>query len=122
MNAAEATNTVTLEKRVSFFLVWSYTSVAAKEWRWDSLRFDSFRLTADVLSQIGTPTPVVSGWTSQQRLRAEADWQGRLARQARTALGRRLRELRARIVASGIRLLSWDDIERELAQRRGEVR
>ncbi len=37
-----------------------------------------------------------------------------------TPLGRRLREIRERIVASGERLLSWDEVERELAARRGE--
>ncbi|PKO20844.1 MAG: hypothetical protein CVU38_17935 [Chloroflexi bacterium HGW-Chloroflexi-1] len=37
-----------------------------------------------------------------------------------TELGRRLWEIRARIVASGEPLLGWKDIERELAERRGE--
>ena len=39
---------------------------------------------------------------------------------ARTALGKRLCELRARIVAKRERLLTWDDIDRELDARRGE--
>ena len=39
---------------------------------------------------------------------------------ARTALGKRLWELRACIVDKGERLLSWDDIDRELDARRGE--
>ena len=39
---------------------------------------------------------------------------------ARTALGRRLWELRARIVARGERLLTWDDVDREVEARRGE--
>jgi hypothetical protein len=39
----------------------------------------------------------------------------------RTELGRRLLELRAEIVRSGIPLLSWDEIEREVAERRGGV-
>jgi hypothetical protein len=38
----------------------------------------------------------------------------------RTALGRRLWERRVRIVASGESLLGWEDIKRELAERRGE--
>jgi hypothetical protein len=38
----------------------------------------------------------------------------------RTSLGRRLDEIRKRIKASGQPLLSWEDIERELAERRGE--
>ena len=38
----------------------------------------------------------------------------------RTKLGEKLRELRERIVASGARLLTWDDIAREVKARRGE--
>lgn len=40
--------------------------------------------------------------------------------QERQALGQRLRELRAQIRASGVPLLSWEEIDRELAERRGE--
>ncbi|MCY6489415.1 hypothetical protein [Leptolyngbya sp. GGD] len=36
-------------------------------------------------------------------------------------LGKRLRELRAEIVASGEPLLSREDLERELAERRGGI-
>jgi len=39
--------------------------------------------------------------------------------EARTELGRRLMEIRARIVASGQPLLSWDELECELDRRRG---
>jgi hypothetical protein len=41
-------------------------------------------------------------------------------RKARTALVRRLWEIRSQIVASGEPLLDWDDLESELAERRGE--
>ena len=41
------------------------------------------------------------------------------AADARTSLGRRLRELRAEIVKSGVPTLSWDEIESEVAMRRG---
>jgi hypothetical protein len=37
----------------------------------------------------------------------------------KTPLGRRLWEIRARIVASGEPLLGWKEIEREVADRRG---
>ena len=37
-----------------------------------------------------------------------------------TPLGRRLAELREQIKASGVPLLSWDEIDRELEERRGE--
>jgi hypothetical protein len=39
--------------------------------------------------------------------------------EARTELGRRLMEIRARIVASGQPLLSWDELESDLDRRRG---
>ena len=41
---------------------------------------------------------------------------------ARTVLGAELRRLRAGIVESGAPLMSWDDIEAEVAQRRGGTR
>lgn len=37
-------------------------------------------------------------------------------------MGRRLDELRERIKASGTPLLSWEEIDRELSERRGEAR
>jgi hypothetical protein len=37
----------------------------------------------------------------------------------KTPLGERLRQIRARIVASGKQLLNEDEIEKELASRRG---
>lgn len=41
-------------------------------------------------------------------------------RDARTALGHRLEELRRAIISAGTRLLSWDELEHEIAERRGE--
>lgn len=43
-----------------------------------------------------------------------------IPKQRRTPLGRRLDEIRERIKASGQPLLSWEEIDRELAERRGE--
>jgi hypothetical protein len=40
----------------------------------------------------------------------------------RTALGKQLMSIRKKIVASGEPLLSWDGIERGVAERRGEVK
>jgi hypothetical protein len=42
------------------------------------------------------------------------------AEQAGSDLGRKLRALRAKIVASGAPLLDWDELEEEVAERRGE--
>jgi hypothetical protein len=39
----------------------------------------------------------------------------------RTLLGKQLSRIRARIVASGEPLLSWNEIEEEIAVRRGEA-
>ncbi len=41
------------------------------------------------------------------------------ASEARTSLGRRLLEIRRRIVAAGTPLLDWDDLEPEVRSRRG---
>ena len=43
------------------------------------------------------------------------------AYEPRTPLGKRLMELRRRIVESGEPLLDWNALERELAERRGEA-
>ena len=39
---------------------------------------------------------------------------------AQTALGKRLRAIREKLTATGERLLDWDGIEKEIADRRGE--
>lgn len=41
--------------------------------------------------------------------------------QPKTSLGRRLWALRQQILASGEPLLDWEDLEREIAERRGGV-
>lgn len=41
--------------------------------------------------------------------------------QPKTPLVQKLAETRARIIISGERLLEWDDVEREVAERRGGV-
>ena len=38
----------------------------------------------------------------------------------KTPLGRKLVRLRKEIVRAGVPLLDWDDLEREVAERRGE--
>jgi hypothetical protein len=40
----------------------------------------------------------------------------------RTPLAKKLWALRQKIIASGVLLLDWDDIEREVQERRGRVR
>lgn len=44
-----------------------------------------------------------------------------LRRRSPSDLGAKLRAIRKRIVASGVPLLSWDEINAEIANRRGET-
>lgn len=41
-------------------------------------------------------------------------------REGQTPLGKRLRALRKKLIATGEPLLDWDGIEEEIANRRGE--
>lgn len=70
---------------------------------------------------VGDAVEVVSPHAAVATKRFRVSVAQHLERQtARTALGRRLQELRARILERGERLLSWDDVEREVEARRGE--
>jgi hypothetical protein len=51
----------------------------------------------------------------------EIDTPPSVSRTPRTRLGERLLRIREQIVTSGEPLLSWDEIEREVGERRGEV-
>jgi len=60
---------------------------------------------------------------SRRKLRHEDNPEAEVMREAehvpQTPLGRRLWQIRQRIVESGGPLLDWDGIEREVAERRG---
>ena len=43
------------------------------------------------------------------------------SRKLRTPLGRQLWKIRSRVIASGEPLLGWEEIEQEIAERRGET-
>lgn len=58
---------------------------------------------------IGLPEALASAWRMT-----------RSTYRPKTALGRRLWEIRKRIVASGEPLLGWKELEKEIAERRGE--
>lgn len=49
------------------------------------------------------------------------DWASKVTLTARTPLGKKLLALRAKIVASGEPLLTWDEIDTEVRKRRGEM-
>ena len=48
------------------------------------------------------------------------EWKLLQRRPVKTALGMRLMQIRDRIVKSGAPLLGWDEVEKEVAERRGE--
>ena len=97
----------------------------APDWRWPQaylpIRVD------DVVFVTAESSTSETGLEDQVSWAAVVLWQERLkqrpvaTRHPRTALGRRLLELRAKIIASGERLLDWDEIEHEVQERRGEA-
>jgi hypothetical protein len=71
------------------------------------------------------PLPLVKVDIAQHRAplgyrdEAVARWQRVVAYEPKTELGRRLWEIRKRIIASGEPLLGWDELEKEVAERKG---
>ena len=67
-------------------------------------------------SLLGNPLDVFSTKPEPPRpaIRKEEEYE------PRTELGKRLWEIRKRVVAAGRATMSWDDIERELSELRGE--
>jgi len=71
-----------------------------------------------------------SGFVAPPSVEAEAEWQifqfqkhaDPAYEPAQTPLGAELRRLRAKIIESGEPLLSWEEIEKEVAERRGGAR
>lgn len=64
---------------------------------------------------------VAKDWFKEALTGKKDGEQGAPRFRARTALGRRLWELRQKHIASGARLLTWDEIEEEKRRRRGEL-
>lgn len=76
-------------------------------------------LASAVLHTSGIQTPISAGTASESHIVEE--WRLLHRRPARTPLGERLMRIRQRIVNSGTPLLSWEELEREVAECRGEV-
>ena len=78
-------------------------------------------LSDDVFIEAGDARELVSPSVSFTQM-AGVVFTGRQPSQIkpRTALGKRLIELRQRIIASGVPLLDWNDLEKETRSRRGE--
>ena len=60
-----------------------------------------------------------AGLEDHEAGQAASDWQEAISYRPRTPLGQRLWEIRSRIVASEKSLLGWEEIEEEIAVRRG---
>lgn len=82
--------------------------------------------TSDDLFGNELPLNEVANELGSEAIRVSFVWRGALTRRAetsfqpRTELGRRLLEIRQRVITSGVDLLDWDGIEREVRMRRGE--
>lgn len=76
-------------------------------------------LVAGALHTSGIQTPLSFGSAFGSNIVEE--WRLLHRRQARTPLGEKLLRIRERIVGSGAPLLGWDELEKEVADRRGEV-
>jgi len=66
-------------------------------------------------------SPPLPGLKDSSAKSAEPLWQEAISYKPRTPLGQKLMRIRERIVASGGRLLSWEEIEYEIAAWRGEL-
>ena len=75
-----------------------------------------------VSSRAAVPVDVAENAIDRKPLdEARLDWKRASEYRPRTELGRRLLEIRKRIIASGGGLRGWDAIEKEIAERRGEA-
>jgi hypothetical protein len=66
-------------------------------------------------------SPPLPGLKDSPAKSAEPLWQEAISFRPRTLLGKRLWGIRERIVASRKPLLSWEEIEQEIAAQRGEI-
>lgn len=66
-------------------------------------------------------SPPLTGLKDSSAKSAEPLWQGAISYKPRTPLGKKLLRIRERIIASGERLFSWDEIEQEIAAQRGQI-
>lgn len=68
-----------------------------------------------------SPTAIAFNEEIRSAEKNVGDWASKVTLKARTPLGKKLFALRAKIVASGEPLLSWDEIDAEVRKRRGEI-
>lgn len=121
MGAAIAENTVIHDTLFLSYLKRGDMSDLANGWAVKAVGFDQDSWGLEISSDYKIHDVAIRGLDSSANKRVEAEWQKYLADQPRTVLGHRLQNIRAKIIASGQTLLSWDEIEHELSERRGEV-
>ena len=74
------------------------------------------------VEQSRKPKPTaVSGLENEERMLVEARWRSLSTYKPRTELGMRLLKLRRRYIEAGGRLLNRDELDREIAEGRGDL-
>lgn len=68
----------------------------------------------------GHRSTALTGLEDEKSYITDMEWSEALQYKPRTPFGKRLMEIRKKIIASGEPLLDWDDIEHEIAESRGE--
>lgn len=101
MHPASAANTVTLDKMALCLFVAKGVADATGGWALRPGVIDPRAWTIDLLSDLGERSSSVKGFAGAARIRSLYEWNRTCAYRPRTHLGRRLLEIRNRIVASG---------------------
>ena len=98
-----------------------YTRVP-DEWNHEKIGTVKYEVISFELFDIAT-SPAAMAFNEEIRSAEKIieDWASKLTLKARTPLGKKLLSLRAKIVASGEPLLSWEEIDIEVKKRRGEM-
>ncbi|MCK4591204.1 MAG: hypothetical protein KAT86_05575 [Candidatus Latescibacteria bacterium] len=122
MNTSVVMNILTQDRLVLPDVLTSDTSDCANGWVIKATGFIRQTFSIAAPPDLEKHDMAIKGLDSSASMRVEAEWRKHLADQPRTVLGHRLQNIRAKIIASGQTLLSWDEIEHELSERRGEVR
>jgi hypothetical protein len=120
MSTTLLTRAKSLEEAVILPQLVHDTSNMARAWFLRTTGFDPETWNVQLLSAPTPSSTAATGLNLATSGATETYWQSLLAYQPRTPLGQRLWNIRARIIASGERLLTWEEIDHELAERRGE--
>ena len=120
MKTASIARTAPIEEKVILSQLIHDTSDVASGWFLRPAGFDPRTWDVQLLSEARSHSSAQIGLDPAASGDVEAYWQRLAGHKPRTTLGRQLWEVRGRIIASGAPLLTWEDIDRELSERRGE--